>query len=826
VVKKYFFYFSLALCSGFTCSTTLSVKYEQTRGFERVLERSWWMIHPLYGFIILRYSALLDNLFNYGDPKDPLIQVVQTLFHRDGEDGALHPSTTASNVACGLGPIEAGWLFAEALTKPDAFKNPTPYQLKRSKAKLSKDNALLLEKEIDSSILTLIEQIDKTHKGKIKEFSKEKKSVQGASIKKIFMLGDALAEARKAELLLKWRPKIGLILNSFVCATSNSRKDLASFIINGFASHGPSLQILAPYGKKLAASEQALDKFLLKKYTLSNLLETNNNLPFRYQPLNDELRARRFKNLALLLMRGHTQEPIFHMTLHDKGHADCAEAGILHLIVTILFDQESGILSAAHLPEKLQKRQVIKDFISIFNASSFNDSIVRHWWFDQLSHQKGIEYHKNNCSVRASVENIFAILNLFFGTEAKNWQELGSALSTKTTNFSFLHTQIISPKQSNDDAIDENETPDFTDRFMYPRLLYADQIELSIQSDSLEVPRATTLYVKRYANDSRHVEIVNERLELDAKKTNLILQAITTAKTPESIYTPLANWTHNEFSVFAIPQAAPKRELATILGRPLATYSFFELVRFMEYNKLKKEELGFIKKELIKPSAQMPISQAIVKWLSQDETRYKNTTYHPMLKKHANLFVQSTFLNRKLEPNQKKALSYALQTFFDKSNNTILEQAIRTLFSQSISTILADKVPSIIMEHLEHYPYNWCREAKLATLNNIQNHTQVVSLFIKKDATQKSISFSKDNPSMLYLLLQEAIDGTKEVDRKGARLILLAHKDYLKNPALGGKTVIQIASQSGAFKKNNKQEKLLKKLQLLLTSDLEKSGIK
>jgi len=826
VVKKYFFCFFLGICGAFICSTTLPVKYEETRGFERVLERPWWTVHPLYGFIILRYSALLDNLFTYGDPKDPLIQVVQTLFHRDGENGTLHPSTSASNVACGLGPIEAGWLFAEALTKPDAFKNPTPYQLKRSNAKLSKDNALLLEKDIDDSILTLIEQIDKAHKEKIKQFAKEKKSVQGASIKKIFTLGNALAEARKAELLLKWRPKIGLILNSFVCATSNNRKDLTSFIINGLAPHAPSLKILSSYGKTLTTSKEALDKFLLKKYTLSNLLEINNHPLSCYTYLNNNLRASRFKYLALLLMRGHTLEPIFYMTLHDKGHADCAEAGILHLIVTILFDQDSGLLSVKNLPEQIQKRQIIKDFISIFNASSFNDSFVRHWWFDALSHHKGIEYQKNNCSVRASVENVFAVLNIFFGTEAKNWQELGNALSTKTTIFSFLHTQIISPKKSDNDAIDENEAQGIDDHFMGPRLLYADQIELSIQSDQLETPRATTLYVKRHANDHRHVEIVNERIELDTKKTNLIIQAITSAKTPASIFTPLTNWTHNEFSVFAIPQLAPKRELATILGRPLASYSFFELVRFMEYNKLKKEELSFIKKDLIKPSAQMQISQSIVKWIAQDETRYKNTLYLPILKKHANLFIQSAFLNRKFEPVQKKALSYALQMFFDKSSNLFLEQAIRSLFSQSISTTLANKVPSLIMQHLERYPYNWCREAKLAALINIQNHTEVVSLFIKKDATQKSMSFSKDNPSMLYLLLQEAIDGTKEVDRKGAKLILLAHKDYLKNPALGEKTVIQLASQIDSFKKQSRQEKLLKKLQLLITPDLEKSGIK
>lgn len=817
-IKKVFL-FSLFCLSGLSNSIISAVKFEDTRGFERVLQRSWWMIHPLYGFIILRYSALLDNLFTYGDPKDPLIQVVKTLFHKDGELGTLQPSTSAANVACGLGPLETGWLFSQALTKLNAFKNPTPYQLKRSKAKLSKNDALSLEKEIDTSILSLIEQIDKTHKEKIKQFATEKKSVQGASIKKIFMLGDALAEARKIELVLKWRPKIGLIINSFICATSSTRNDLTSFIMDGVAQHGPSLNILSPYGKKLIDSTEKLNKFLQKKYALSNFLQLNNQINLNTYFVTEKMRAKRFKYLALLLARGYTQEPIFYMTLHDKGLADCAEAGILHLIASILFDPESGLLSEKKLPDKLKNQKTILEFVSFFNTSGFQNTFARHWWFDMLSHQKGIEYLRNNCSVRASIANILTMLNIFFGIHAKTWQELGEQLSTKTTTISFSSKTIFS-KDTKINLINKNEIEVFN---MVP-LIQVDQLQLSIETSPLKSTRISTIYIQQFKNDCRHVEIVNEQLQLHTNKTRNIIHILENIKTPASIFTPLTNWTHNEFSVFTEPSINPKRELATILGRPLATKSFFEFVRFMEYNSSNKNEIEFIKHDSIKPSPKMTLSSSIIKWLSENEMYYKKLIYHPFIKNHINLFLQNTYQNSKYNVNQKKAFIYALNNFFDKSNATLFEQAIRTIFEQSVNSLSTNKIPKVISQNFERYPYAWCREAKIASVNNLQNHIELITLFIIKDRAQKNVIFSKDNPSMLYLLLQEAIDGSKKepCNRKHAKITLLTCKNFLNNKVFENKTAMQIVQEPGLFKNSERQKKIYKKLQEHISNPLEK----
>ena len=115
-----------------------------------------------------------------------------------------------------------------------------------------------------------------------------------------------------------------------------------------------------------------------------------------------------------------------------ESRPNCIETGLHDLVDLIVFDPQTKSFNPQKmLPSALSVSPKLVEFYNRHpQITQMEVNNARQDWFNLVSELPGIRYSMNNYELKTDFENQLAVLNHFFGTKAKNFEELGGLLST------------------------------------------------------------------------------------------------------------------------------------------------------------------------------------------------------------------------------------------------------------------------------------------------------------------------------------------------------------------------------------------------------------
>ncbi|HBY05532.1 MAG: hypothetical protein UV38_C0001G0275 [candidate division TM6 bacterium GW2011_GWE2_42_60] len=411
-MKRLFFVISICFL---VFRQTQAVPTRLFEGFDAILMPEYDFLDPLYGQLLAVKQELIENFYMSGEAKHPLTRLCLQLFFRREEDGFFAPTKKAEYVSTYLTPYDFGWVIALVLFKPDSFRDASLYSDCEKSTKVDQDVCAFLKK--------------------IREQQQEKGVKNLFKPSTVFKFINLIVEARNQAEKQSYDAAIPVhILLAAACMKSTSKADLLE-IMRGIIEHTPPEKaVFKQEQKALFAKEKNNEINNEKKLFLGKIYEEKqafedfealvnnetNKAPSRHALLLQNLMFSGFETVQMLVFR---------------GSSDCTESGLVEF-TRFLLDYE-GTLDISLLPVHLQKHPFVVDFVGQFKGKSVNDETARTWFFDALSGKQTLVYKKKNQEIKALPENILQGLNLIFGTKAKEWKELGPALSTEERIVTF-----------------------------------------------------------------------------------------------------------------------------------------------------------------------------------------------------------------------------------------------------------------------------------------------------------------------------------------------------------------------------------------------------
>lgn len=434
-------FFIVIACHLLIYEQIQSVPTKCLEGFDAIVMPEYEFLNPVYGQILAVKQDLIENFILSGQKNHPLTRLCNQLFFKREDDGSFAPTKKAEYIATYLTPYDIGWLIALVLFKPDIFSDASEY------------SHCATSKKADQDICNFLK--------KIKDRQTEKDIKTPFKPSAIFKFINTIIEARKKAQEQLYDDKIPIhILLALACMKSTSKIDVFDVMRGIFEHSAPDKSIFIKDREVLFKQESSKEKELF----LNTLYEEKNALA-DFKNFEKELSKKNLSqhNFLLQLLTLFSFEMVQTLSIH--GFSDCTEAGLVEFVRCLLYKE--GLLDILVLPENIQKNSFIVNFVDHFKGKSVNDEVARTWFFDELSNKKSMFVYSNenqSSELKAIPANILQGLNFIFGTNAKEWKELGPALSTEKRTIMFelkdspevtKGTIVLSVKEDGNEVTDE-----------------------------------------------------------------------------------------------------------------------------------------------------------------------------------------------------------------------------------------------------------------------------------------------------------------------------------------------------------------------------------
>ncbi|MCL5437054.1 MAG: hypothetical protein M1549_04220 [Candidatus Dependentiae bacterium] len=781
----------------------MAVKIEET-DFSPLLGPKATCINPLFGMVLLTCGhQILLNLYQYGNPDHPLIKTIASLFHQNIADEQLQATASEANVAYGFEPYEMGWLLALIVSRPELFQNLTGYKPAGGKK-------IVLEQKLDAFFRAL----DATHKKRVARENPSRKSsdLRGTSLKKLVLFAHHAVQAMSDQSAdTTYGPDlVPIIFSAFACAKSKDKNDLFDFVMRGFIGHmleNDKVKLadvyLTNYGKLALTKTKQKTEFLktktdndaLKKLILPHCgtIELDSTLPTS------------LLIPGIIYLAGLYPIPSRIDTLRIIAHnscPDCTEAVILHLASAILFDHLHGKYRYSLLPSGIRGRSEILFTKKLLSAATPNDPKLRTAWFEFLAKRDNVTYKENSYGVRASIHNIFELIGQIFGIPKvlpDAWGMLGACLSTKNATISISAPPLQAQAPSG---------------IIHLVKTYGDGSSYS-----------TAVHIQHHS----HAAILGSNFTQVANKNQhkhlLLLDQIAAIGLPAVVYASLQRLSDEEFAkrtLCAAKKAKPAeaRKLHTILSRDLTKMSFVAITKLASRSNAVRKLLRL---NTLLPEPNLELSPLAADWLLTTQAYKKNVFWCGVLNSAA-LFVRRALYNKNYD-----AIHFLLDTILDeRRNNTQIdgtaENALLATWNELLNLMEGHTVTPPRYKRggrtLPHasVTYRYDPEAiaplfkKLVLKNslvaskyterrlikNIVHYQKFIRQLIEYENGKlaSGSQFTLWAPHTLYLLLQEAINGSDPQHRKICRQLLREDPSYLTKKIYHNQTPLTLTGET------------------------------
>lgn len=765
-------------------SISHALKIEDT-DFSSILEQSS-PVNPIFGLsVYLQGQQFLLNLYEYGNADHPLIKTVRNLFFKNSVNEQLRPNDFEGNIAHGLTPFLIGWLLSIVTNPPASFKK-TSYE---SLVKNCKKNSKLSIK--DNSFNEFVNVLNETYKKRVSQNhpSREKNKIRDLSRKKLFELLDQAIEAHHlGNGEIYDQTLVPLLFNTYACAKSKNKKDMYSFAIDGFISHTNQPKL---HSKNVIMDESTLQKFLCEKTSkkqVENIIEPYSGTLALCSKLPKTII---YPGTAYLLYQRPILEKISLQYITDFNETpDCTEAAILHLIASILFNNNSNKFDLKTLPQKLKQSTFIKKLCTFLTKNDLNDPLFRKKWFCLLSNRPCIHYEKDGFAVAARASNIFRLTNQLLGLNTTTWSTLGKELSSDDSTITISGpSDVYEPYAS---TITFKKTYK-NKNYYYSTIIVDYDMHAGIGESKFELASSPL--------QNHNLYFSKKLLEIGLSP---LLFSLIAPLTPQDVQQKI--FLHKKENILP---------LCIALSKNIPRESFWGLSRIIKDNPKIK---NLINLSNINPDPNNEIDQLTTDWLLQTKA-YKDEKAWDGILNSPEIFIERALLTEKFE-----AIHYLINDILDSrcvKSSPLGIRVLRALWNNIITEYSTINPPEnykqfkiVIPKNAAYLTYRFNqqkmdnlfydlikkegniipRAVKLLVLEDAIHTGTLIKKLINYDLKKGETDniFYDWNPHTLYLLLITAIQDPNEKNREACLQILLSDPQYLEATIRKGKNIVDL----------------------------------
>lgn len=395
--------------TGSTMQKRSLLKATDLKGLDSCIKDKYKHLSPTVGAGMM---SIINNLYNHGNPHSATTQLINNpkfgLFHKN--DHGVAPTKHKSLPGASLNPTLAATLIGHLETdrlQDEKIQKNIIHQWKQTHKDTFGSSANLTTGRIQEFLQTLIQA------------KKEAQDTpeQAATFPHYYPYG---------------------IVTSLLWQNATQKKEMVDYL-----SATQKLVPLLDQAKDFFLSLPEQQKSRLDEETAFTVEELNENKNWQDIQNNFE------KNIATEIYLRDNSSPIpgnvrddYYGFKNFKPVPTCAEAALRDICNLILADNNQQF-NIALLPESIKPLETFVHFYQEHPTFfTINDNKVGQTWMNTVSGHTRITYCQNNNDTQNAYEidpplkNLLCTLNVFFGTIAHSFEELGTQLSSKEQHIS------------------------------------------------------------------------------------------------------------------------------------------------------------------------------------------------------------------------------------------------------------------------------------------------------------------------------------------------------------------------------------------------------